>query len=298
MFSLTKISLIWFGVRSLKDGNLNWEMLQFKSRFPREVLLCRVGDFYEAIGIDACILVEYAGLNPFGGLRSDSIPKAGCPVVNLRQTLDDLTADTQRLFGVYCGGSSGANTSTLSQRHAHPGSPYVYGLVGVDHDLDFPEPMPVVGISQSARGYCMISIFETMKAYSLDDGLTEEALVTKLRTRRCHHLFLHASLRHNASGTCRWGEFGEGGLLWGECSGRNFEWFEGDTLSELLSRVKDVYGLDDEVSFRNVNVPSKNRPRPLHLGTATQIGSLPTEGIPCLRSANLQAKDNMRKAAQ
>lgn len=46
----------------------------------------------------------------------------------------------------------------------------------------------------------MISIFETMKAYSLDDGLTEEALVTKLRTRRCHHLFLHASLRHNASG--------------------------------------------------------------------------------------------------
>ncbi|KAB1219312.1 DNA mismatch repair protein MSH1, mitochondrial [Morella rubra] len=70
---------------------LNWEILQFKSRFPREVLLCRVGDFYEAIGIDACILVEYAGLNPFGGLRSDSIPRAGCPVVNLRQTLDDLT---------------------------------------------------------------------------------------------------------------------------------------------------------------------------------------------------------------
>lgn len=31
-------------------------------------------------------------------------------------------------------------------RHAHPGNPYVYGLVGVDHDLDFPEPMPVVGM--------------------------------------------------------------------------------------------------------------------------------------------------------
>lgn len=31
-------------------------------------------------------------------------------------------------------------------RHAHPGSPYVYGLVGVDHDLEFPEPMPVIGI--------------------------------------------------------------------------------------------------------------------------------------------------------
>ncbi|KAG8082621.1 hypothetical protein GUJ93_ZPchr0014g46923 [Zizania palustris] len=76
---------------SMKDGNLNMEMLQFKSKFPREVLLCRVGDFYEAVGFDACILVEHAGLNPFGGSRSDSTPKAGCPVMNLRQTLDGLT---------------------------------------------------------------------------------------------------------------------------------------------------------------------------------------------------------------
>ncbi|KAF3434647.1 hypothetical protein FNV43_RR21732 [Rhamnella rubrinervis] len=64
----------------LKEGTLNWEILQFKSKFLCEVLLCRVSDFYEALGIDACILVEYAGLNPFGGLRSDSIPRAGCPV--------------------------------------------------------------------------------------------------------------------------------------------------------------------------------------------------------------------------
>lgn len=52
-------------------------MTNFPAIFPS----FQVGDFYEAIGIDACILVEYAGLNPFGGLRSDSAPKAGCPVV-------------------------------------------------------------------------------------------------------------------------------------------------------------------------------------------------------------------------
>lgn len=48
----------------------------------------------------------------------------------------------------------------------------------------------------------------------------------------------------------------------------------GEKTNELFfpPQVKDVYGLDDEVSFRNVNVPSENRPRPLHLGTATQIG--------------------------
>ncbi|KAG5127029.1 hypothetical protein JHK82_027864 [Glycine max] len=67
---------------SLKEGTLNWEMLQFKPKFPCQVLLCRVGEFYEAWGINVCILVEYEGLNPFGGLQSDSIPRAGCPVVH------------------------------------------------------------------------------------------------------------------------------------------------------------------------------------------------------------------------
>ncbi|KZV15266.1 ATP binding protein [Dorcoceras hygrometricum] len=270
---------------SLKEGTLNWEMLQFKSRFPREVLLCRVGEFYEAIGIDACILVEYAGLNPFGGIRSDSIPRAGCPAVNLRQTLDDLTRNG---FSVCIVEEVQGPTHARSRKsrfisgHAHPGSPYVFGLVGDDHDLDFPDPMPVIGISRSAKGYCMVSVLETMKTYSAVDGLTEEALVTKLRTCRCHHLFLHTSLRHNSSGTCRWGEFGEGGLLWGECSARQFDWLEGNPVNELLFKVKELYGLEDDISFRNVTVASDNRPCPLHLGTATQIGALPTEGIPCL----------------
>lgn len=188
---------------SLKEGTLNYEMLQFKSKFPRQVLLCRVGDFYEAWGIDACVLVEYAGLNPFGGLRSDSIPRAGCPVVNLRQTLDDLT---QNGFSVCIVEEVQGPTQVRSRKrrfisgHAHPGNPYVYGLAAVDHDLNFPEPMPVVGISHSARGYCINMVLETMKTYSSEDCLTEEAVVTKLRTCQYHYLFLHTSLRRNSCG--------------------------------------------------------------------------------------------------
>ncbi|XP_057960090.1 DNA mismatch repair protein MSH1, mitochondrial isoform X2 [Malania oleifera] len=254
---------------SLKEGSLNWEMLQFKSRFPREVLLCRVGDFYEAIGLDACVLVEYAGLNPFGGTRSDSIPRAGCPVMCIVEEVQGPTQARSRK-GRFISG------------HAHPGSPYVFGLVGVDHDLDFPEPMPIVGVARSAKGYSITLVLETMKTFLAEDSLTEEALVTKLRTCRYHHLFLHTSLRHNSSGTCRWGEFGEGGLLWAECSARHFEWFEGNPVTELLVKVKELYGLDSEVAFRNVTVSSEKRPRPLHLGTAKQIGAIPTEGIPCL----------------
>ncbi|XP_020222408.1 DNA mismatch repair protein MSH1, mitochondrial [Cajanus cajan] len=270
---------------SLKEGTLNWEMLQFKSKFPRQVLLCRVGDFYEAWGIDACILVEYAGLNPFGGLRSDSIPRAGCPVMNLRQTLDDLT---QNGYSVCIVEEVQGPTQARSRKrrfisgHAHPGNPYVYGLAAVDHDLNFPEPMPVVGISHSARGYCINMVLETMKTYSSEDCLTEEAVVTKLRTCQYHHLLMHTSLKQNSSGTCNWGEFGAGGLLWGECSSRHFEWFDGNPVSDLLVKVKELYGLDHEVTFRNTTVSSGNRARSLTLGTSTQIGAIPTEGIPSL----------------
>ncbi|KAF7146041.1 hypothetical protein RHSIM_Rhsim04G0171100 [Rhododendron simsii] len=286
---------------SLKEGTLNREILQFKSTFPREVLLCRVGDFYEALGIDACILVEYAGLNPFGGLRTDSIPRAGCPVVNLRQTLDDLTRNGYSVVSIFSSSpvmllivafhrlgdciveevqgptQARSRKDRFISGHAHPGSPYVFGLVGSARAMYFcwlsrlcqccwsSLTIFFLGISRSAKGYCIISILETMKTYSTDDGLTEEALVTKLRT-----------------GTCRWGEFGEGGLLWGECRARHYEWLDGNPMNELLSKVKELYGLDNEVTFRNITVTSENRPRPIHLGTATQIGAIPTEGIPSL----------------
>lgn len=38
-------------------------------------------------------------------------------------------------------------------------------------------------------------------------------------------------------------------------------------------QVKDLYGLEDDITFRNVTVAPENRPSPLHLGTATQIGN-------------------------
>ncbi|KAF3457553.1 hypothetical protein FNV43_RR02211 [Rhamnella rubrinervis] len=96
-----------------------------KPKFPREVLLCRVGDFYEALGIDACILVEYRGLNPFGVMQRQK----GVTLIwdlNSRQSMGHL----------------------IDERHAHHGRPSVFGHVGVDHDLHFPEQMPVIGMAR------------------------------------------------------------------------------------------------------------------------------------------------------
>jgi hypothetical protein len=63
--------------------------LDVKRQHPKKVLLIRVGEFYEAIGFDAVILVMHAGLNPMG---TTGVPKAGCPLVNVQETLDRLTS--------------------------------------------------------------------------------------------------------------------------------------------------------------------------------------------------------------
>lgn len=268
---------------SSKEGSLNKELLEVKGRFPREILLCRIGEFYEAVGFDACLLVEYAALNPMSGMRIDTIPRAGCPVVNLRQTLDALTSSG---FSV-CVYEEVKAPSRARQRkdrfvsgHAYPGSPYVYGLAEADIDLEVPEEVFVVGISKSSRGYCLVSVLEMMKTFSVEDGLTEEAVVAKLRAKTCHFIFLHNSLQHDPSGVARWTEYGEGGLLWAECQGKSCEWYDQDPVLQLLSKVRKVYDLDPQQEFRNIVFPSKGRPRPLHLGTAAQIGILPTVGIP------------------
>jgi len=51
------------------------------------VLLIRVGEFYEALGFDAVLLVMHAGLNPMG---TTGVPRAGCPLVKVQETLDRL----------------------------------------------------------------------------------------------------------------------------------------------------------------------------------------------------------------
>jgi DNA mismatch repair ATPase MutS len=173
--------------------------------------VCRCGEFYEAVGFDACMLVEYANLNPMAP-RSDSVPRAGCPIMNLRQTLDQLTFQgfsvciVEEVHGPQ---AKGQLKERFVAGHAHPGSPYVYGLVSADVDLEFPEPIPVMGISRSRRGYCLISVLEMMHSFSVEDGLTEEAVVTKLRSRQCQQLFMHRSLRKDTAGIARWAEGGK-----------------------------------------------------------------------------------------
>jgi hypothetical protein len=64
-------------------------------RFRRDqgprLLLVKCGDFYEAVGFDAVLLVEHLALNPMGSTAEHKAPRAGFPKANLRAMLRRLT---------------------------------------------------------------------------------------------------------------------------------------------------------------------------------------------------------------
>ena len=62
--------------RGGRDESLYDYALDVKRAHPRKVALIRVGEFYEALGFDAVLLVMHAGLNPMGtaGSRARGAP--------------------------------------------------------------------------------------------------------------------------------------------------------------------------------------------------------------------------------
>ncbi|KAH6554601.1 hypothetical protein KP509_1Z321900 [Ceratopteris richardii] len=177
------------------------------------------------------------------GQRNDMVPRAGFPVMNLRQTLDALTSSGysvcvyEELRGPFQGRQ---RKDRFVSGHAHPGVPYVYGLAEGNIDLDLTEEVFVTGISRSATGYRLVFVSEMMRTFSVEEGLTEEAAVAKLRTRTCYHVFLHRSLKDDFSGLFKWREYGEGGMLWAECQDKTCEWFDHDPVLQVISKVTEV----------------------------------------------------------
>lgn len=49
-----------------------------------------MGEFYETMGTDAVVLMQWAGLNPMGNGHP---PRAGCPAANIRRTLQCLVQE-------------------------------------------------------------------------------------------------------------------------------------------------------------------------------------------------------------
>lgn len=131
-----------------------------KEKHPDKLLLIRVGDFYEAFGLDALMLVQHAGLNPMGKKC-----RAGCPVVNVQSTLDCLTA-AGLTVAVYEEVGSPMQGQKLKPRElkrrelmqvvTRASPTYLYERLLSPEHIAYEEPPPYAAVSVSASGYTFV----------------------------------------------------------------------------------------------------------------------------------------------
>jgi len=202
-------ALVEAGGASAREGTLLHFVLEEKRRQPDKVILVRVGDFFEAFGLDAAMLVEHAGLNPMGGK-----PRAGCPWRNVQATLDGLVLGGGLTVAVYeelaePEAVRGAKRQGLKRRVlsqvVSPGSPtYMYDLSLRQSELDFKPSRPYAavycgtvgvggggggggsggddacGASSSLRGFGLVLVHVEPREVEMLERLSPEALRARL----------------------------------------------------------------------------------------------------------------------
>jgi len=154
-----------------------------------KIILLRSGEFYETYGIDAVMLVALCGLNPMGGKC-----KAGCPVKNIQQTLDDLTehglsvavyeeiAEPEVNPGPTA--KSGKKKTRALTRIVTPASrTYPYELCLKSDEITYRPNSPYVAIMGTVSGYDLYEIRLDEQLVFCTSRLTEKGVDAMLRSR-------------------------------------------------------------------------------------------------------------------
>ena len=276
--------------------------LSVKRSHPRKVLLIRVGEFYEALGYDAVVLVMHAGLNPMG---TTGVPRAGCPLMKVQETLDRLT---HRGFScVVC-----EEVPRELPAAAPPKERYVAAVVtpaaavrrqrrrgrDVAFDGDPPEPCG----RRDRDGPALIAVEPDLRRCVVSEGLTAESVAARLAAGGfAPPLYRHKSLDggFGARGADAAGVAGQtrrlrveiGNILEaasreGFGSERHARYDDPDPARGILDVVRREYGLGADAPFEILRGTEENtrRPAPLSLSTAQQLGVLPTRSVPPLLS--------------
>ncbi|PSC67590.1 mitochondrial-targeted muts 1, partial [Micractinium conductrix] len=267
-----------------------------KKQHPKSVVLVRVGEFYEAVGIDAVLLVQHAGLNPMAS-GAGRPPRAGCPRQNLRRTVADLVA--AGLSVVVCeetpeGYSYGSMRTKQKQRFVAavvtPANPHLlHGLVDEDADLPIDAAPPLLALVPQVGGYTVLEVSVDLATVSVMEGLTEDAVYARLHEGGlAPPLFLHvptpsaAADRRLSEGTFEREWEQRVSTLFRSQVGVVERYSDPDPLEGLLTRIRSMLGLSASEHFTVIRASARDRPRPLYHSTALNLGLHKARGQPCL----------------
>eukprot|EP00981_Chlorochromonas_danica_P002201 scaffold437_cov168-Ochromonas_danica.AAC.18 len=272
---------------SPRSGTLLDYTIEQKKKHPNKIILIRSGEFYETYGIDALMLIAYAGLNPMGNKC-----KAGCPVRNVQATLDGLTSaglsvavyeeiaeiDLGRGGNGGVAGGKGAGGSkakiksrALTQIVSPASSTYIYDLCLRADDIEYRENRPAVGILSTASGFTLCQVYLDEHCMVVYERLTEEAVRSLIsNSGAIDPLFLQDAAdlsflsNHHAIE---------------KIHGHSEHTFPGEVLRKI-GDLLDVRTKGFQI-FHQAKY-SANRPRPVYTSTALQVGLLPNDNVPNL----------------
>lgn len=272
----------------------------------RKMVLVRVGEFFEAWGFDALLLVQFCGLNPMG----NGVPRAGFPVANLRRALRDLVIENG-LSVVVCEevndlGRFGRGPSHLSRKRKDrfiaqivtPAFPdYIYRTVAEDispelHGDDSGSggsaqcmrTNNIVALAFSARGLIMMSVDLALRRCVVEDSLTEDSVAQRLQAGGfVLPIYLHAKAAHLKE-TLKLDAIVETIGPGGVGTGGNVVTYGGDPQGQLFKLLNIDLNLPASSPFQIADRGDSNgKPRPLSLSTVRQLGLVAhTGGVPSL----------------
>jgi DNA mismatch repair ATPase MutS len=268
-----------------------------KLQHPDKVVLVRVGEFYETIGIDAILMVQHAGLNPMG--KEGNPPRAGCPRGNLRRTVSDMV-EGGGLSVVVCEEAPepytyGTMRRTPKERYVAaivtPAAPhFLHGMVDEEINIPVEKTPPLLGISPAVGGYSVIEVDAELMTVRETEGLTEDAVYSRLHEGGLvPPLYLHSPPTLADADTRIRDSIPE--AEWKQRIGSIFRtqgtslvrYSDPDAVAGMLERVKRHLGLPAEAEFTHLPSSSPStRPRPLYFSTASNLGLHKTRGVPSL----------------
>lgn len=265
-----------------KKGTLLDFTIKQKMLHEDKIILMRTGDFYESYGVDALMLINYCGLNPMGYKC-----KAGCPVKNIQQTLDDLTnagfniavyeelATIQRENDLTS--SPKIKERFLSQIVSPGSSTYTYDLCLRSDDIVYKTSSPIFGIVTTTFGYTLCEIQLDERIMVVVERLTREALKSIILQKSPTLLELVYIQDCSASDLPFLSDSSKESLI---------GYSDGDFPNQVLRRVVRKHSLSMG-DFQVHSLSCADRPRPLYSSTALQIGLMASNHVPDLVSSLL-----------
>ncbi|CAE8620921.1 unnamed protein product [Polarella glacialis] len=260
------------------------QALQWKSELPECVLLVQVGDFFEAWGVDAVMMVQWCGLNPMARK-----PRAGFPVsaASLQQALDNLTrADLSAAVIVQTGQAGQANQPRVIRQVVTPGAPtYLHA-----HELkrsrdesggEFHEGRPYVAMRLRTDGLLYAELRPYRREIRFREDVTPEGVESLLAENEgiAWPVFVDGA-KGSFKKADKWPWFPKQRKWMGIPQDVRDDQF----LEACCRSLCETLRLPQNPPFLQVRLDSNGALQPLSLTTARNLGVLPRDGVPALVS--------------